>query len=135
MKAPNRASEMIHYEEQFRRMENNPILKSAVTWDEYSISLSSWYRKIGFVLSPSDFESFHYSIADGVASGATPVVWPWDGAKEIYTDDWVVANTDEAYDKIQSSLTNSVSALENREIINNKYGLDAVFLQLENTMW
>jgi len=135
MKAPNRASEMIYYEEQFRRMENNPILKSAVTWDEYSISLSSWYRKIGFVLSPSDFESFHYSIADGVASGATPVVWPWDGAKEIYTDDWVVANTDEAYDKIQSSLTNSVSALENREIINNKYGLDAVFLQLENTMW
>lgn len=135
MKAPNRSNEMKYYDEQFKRIENDPILNSAVKWDEYSISLSSWYRKIGFVLSPSDFESFHYSIADGVASGSIPVVWPWDGAKEIYTEDWVVTNTDEASNLIQSSITDSEIISSNREIINNKYGLEVIFSQLENTMW
>ena len=135
MKAPSRSSEMKYFEEQFERMENNPILKSAIKWDEYSISLSSWYRKIGFVLSPSDFESFHYSIADGVASGAMPVIWPWDGAKEIYTEDWVVTNTDEAVKAILSSDVESEIISTNREIINNKYGFEVIFSQLENVMW
>ena len=116
-------------------MENNPILKSAIKWDEFSISLSSWYRKIGFVLSPSDFESFHYSIADGVASGAIPIVWPWDGAKEIYTGDWVVPNTDEAMNAILSSVPDSEIISSNREVINKKYGFEVIFSKLENEMW
>jgi len=135
MKAPNRSSEMKYYEDQFRRMKEDPILKSAIKWDEYSISLSSWYRKIGFVLSPSDFESFHYSIADGVASGAIPIIWPWDGAKGIYTEEWVVRNTEEASDLILSSNTDSEIISSNREVINEKYGFEVVFSQLENEMW
>ena len=135
MKAPNRSSEMKYYEEQFERMEKNPILKSAIEWDEYSISLSSWYRKIGFVLSPSDFESFHYSIADGVASGAIPVIWPWDGAKEIYTGDWVVTDTEEASKEILSSDMDSETIMENRKLVTQKYGFEVIFSKLENEMW
>ena len=96
MKAPNRAKEMEYYLDQFNRIESDPLLKKSVSWDGYSTSIASWYRKIGFVLSPSDFESFHYSIADGVSSGAIPVIWPWEGAKEIYTGDWLIQNTEDA---------------------------------------
>ena len=134
MKAPNRASEMEYYEKQFERINNDPLLKSSVSWDEYSISLSSWYRKIGFVLSPSDFESFHYSIADGVASGAVPVIWPWDGAKEIYTEEWVIENTEDAASSILSTNFGS-DEQSNRKLIDEKYGQEVIFSKLENEMW
>ena len=134
MKAPNRAKEMEFYSSQFERIDNDPLLKSSVSWDEYSISLSSWYRKIGYVLSPSDFESFHYSIADGVASGAVPIIWPWDGAKEIYTDDWVIENTEDALSTILSTDFGSKEQI-NRKLIEEKYGLEAIFSKLENEMW
>ena len=134
MKAPNRASEMEYYEKQFERINSNPLLKSSVTWDEYSVSLSSWYRKIGFVLSPSDFESFHYSIADGVASGAIPIIWPWDGAKEIYTEDWVIENTEDAVSTILSTNFDS-DEQSNRKLIVEKYGQEVIFSKLENEMW
>ena len=134
MKAPNRSKEMEYYSSQFKRIDNEPLLKSSVSWDEYSVSLSSWYRKIGFVISPSDFESFHYSIADGVASGAVPIIWPWDGAKEIYTEDWVIENTGEALSKILST-TFGDQEQSNRELIEQKYGLEVIFSRLENEMW
>ena len=134
MKAPNRAKEMEYYSSQFDRINTEPLLKSSVSWDEYSVSLSSWYRKIGFVLSPSDFESFHYSIADGVASGAVPIIWPWDGAKEIYTEDWVIENTGEALSKILSTKFGDQEH-SNRELIEQKYGLEVIFSKLENEMW
>ena len=134
MKAPNRAKEMEYYSSQFDRINNEPLLKSSVSWNEFSISLSSWYRKIGYVLSPSDFESFHYSIADGVASGAVPVIWPWDGAKEIYTDDWVIENTEDALSRILSTDFGSEEQ-KNRKLIEEKYGLKAIFSKLENEMW
>ena len=134
MKAPNRSKEMEYYSSQFERIDNEPLLKSSVSWDEYSVSLSSWYRKIGFVISPSDFESFHYSIADGVASGAVPIIWPWDGAKEIYTEDWVIENTGEALSKILST-TFGDQEQSNRELIEQKYGLEVIFSKLENEMW
>ena len=134
MKAPNRASEMEYYEKQFERINNDPLLKSSVSWGEYSISLSSWYRKIGFVLSPSDFESFHYSIADGVASGAVPVIWPWDGAKEIYTEEWVIENTEDAASSILSTNFGS-DEQSNRKLIDEKYGQEVIFSKLENEMW
>ena len=38
MKAPNRAKEMEYYSSQFERIDNEPLLKSSVSWNEYSVS-------------------------------------------------------------------------------------------------
>lgn len=43
-----------------------------------------WFQNIGFILSPSDFESFHMAVPEGMSSGTIPVVWDWDGAADIY---------------------------------------------------
>jgi len=134
MKAPNRAKEMEYYSSQFERIDNEKHLKSSVSWDEYSISLSSWYRKVGYVLSPSDFESFHYSIADGVASGAIPIIWPWDGAKEIYTADWLIQNTEEAANHILNTEISLDTIKSNRELIREKYGINFIFGELEKLL-
>ena len=134
MKAPNRAKEMEYYSSQFERIDNETHLKSSVSWDEYSISLSSWYRKVGYVLSPSDFESFHYSIADGVASGAIPIIWPWDGAKEIYTADWLIQNTEDAANHILNTEISLDTIKSNRELIREKYGINFIFGELEKLL-
>ena len=134
MKAPNRAKEMEYYKDQFNRIESDPILKKSVSWDGYSTSIASWYRKIGFVLSPSDFESFHYSIADGVSSGAIPVIWPWEGAKEIYTGDWLIQNTEDAADYILNADSGQNVIESNRQLIKDRYGTNFVFSELEKLM-
>ena len=136
MQSPSRSSEMEYYNTQFARMENNPRLRDAVKWEGHTLALAPWYRKIQYVLSPSDFESFHYSIADGVASGSLPILWPWDGSEDIYHEDWVIENTHKAVEKIKklSQSDYSEQLVENRKLIRKEYGIDKIFPQLEKAM-
>ena len=47
-------------------------LRDAVVFDDFGPDVGSWLRRIGFVLSTSDDESFHLAPAEGMASGAVP---------------------------------------------------------------
>ncbi|MCK7544314.1 glycosyltransferase [Marinobacter bryozoorum] len=85
----NRPEEMAWYETQYRRLEEDPLLKGAVIFDPHGNDMPEWYAGIDFALSTSDFESFHFTIADGAASGCTPIILPWEGADEIYPKEWV----------------------------------------------
>ena len=80
----NRPEEMAYYEKQYVRIKENKLLKDAVIFDGFGPDMAEWYRKIGYVLSTSDYESFHLSVADCLASGGQPVVFDWDGAESLY---------------------------------------------------
>ncbi|MFF5790424.1 glycosyltransferase [Paeniglutamicibacter sp. NPDC012692] len=84
-----RPAEMAFYAEQYERIQNDPLLRGAVTFDGHGNDMAEWYRKIGVALSVSDFESFHYTLADGAASGAVPVSLAWAGAEFIYPESWL----------------------------------------------
>ncbi|MCK2042175.1 glycosyltransferase [Chromohalobacter sp. TMW 2.2308] len=84
-----RSEEIAWYEAQYRRLEEDPLLKNAVIFDPHGNDMPGWYAGIDYVLSMSDFESFHFTVADGAAAGCIPVILPWDGAAEIYPSDWV----------------------------------------------
>ena len=71
----NRPDEMSFYDEQYRRIDTDPLLVGAVTFDAHGNDMADWYRKVGVVLSLSDFESFHLTLPDGAASGALPPAW------------------------------------------------------------
>jgi glycosyltransferase involved in cell wall biosynthesis len=98
----NRPEEMAWYETQYRRLEEDPLLKGAVIFDPHGNDMPEWYAGIDFVLSTSDFESFHFTIADGAASGCTPIILPWEGADEIYPKEWVYPDTKAAAEGIKS---------------------------------
>ncbi|ASK18006.1 glycosyltransferase [Halomonas sp. N3-2A] len=98
----NRPEEMAWYEVQYRRLEEDPLLKGAVIFDPHGNDMAEWYAGINFALSTSDFESFHFTIADGAASGCTPIILPWDGADEIYPKEWVYSNPKIAAEGIKS---------------------------------
>ncbi len=73
-----------YYVSLFKRINASPVLRHRVIFDPAGKDVEQWLRLVGSVLSPSDFESFHVAVAEGVASAALPVVWNWEGAGEIY---------------------------------------------------
>lgn len=101
-----RKQEMEFYEAQYNRIENDPSLIGGVTFDEHGSDMQGWYQKIGIALSVSDFESFHYTIADGAASGAVPVSLAWPGADQIYPALWLGNSVEALAQRIQSSNEN-----------------------------
>ena len=78
-----------HYFEAFRRVQRSPLLRDAVVFDDAGPDVPAWLRRIGFVLSVSDDESFHVGPAEGMASRAVPVVRHWPGAETIYDKRWI----------------------------------------------
>ena len=79
-----------YYTRQYERIEKiNAQSPGAVNFDPYGDDMEQWYRKIGSVLSVSDFESFHLTLADGSASGAVPYSLLWPGSDLIYPHEWL----------------------------------------------
>jgi glycosyltransferase involved in cell wall biosynthesis len=78
-------------EQVLRRVRSTPALADGVVFDAYGPDVGAWLRKIGWVLSLSDDESFHLAPAEGMASGAVPLIRPWPGAETIYDRRWIVA--------------------------------------------
>jgi glycosyltransferase involved in cell wall biosynthesis len=80
----------------FERIEQDPLLRGAVHFDTPGRDMARWYRRVGHVLSMSDIESFHLAAAEGMASGAVPVIRPWPGAADIYGKEWIHASVEDA---------------------------------------
>jgi hypothetical protein len=60
-----------------------------VVFDDAGPDVAAWLRRVGFVLSTSDDESFHVAPAEGMASRAVPVIRHWPGAETIYDQRWI----------------------------------------------
>lgn len=82
-------AERDHYTEALRRVQRSPLLRGAVVFDDAGPDVPAFLRRIGFVLSTSDDESFHVSPAEGMSSGAVPVIRHWEGAETIYDPRWI----------------------------------------------
>ena len=70
----------------FERIGSSRLLQEHVVFSPFGPDMGSWLRSVGWLLSPSDHESFHLAPAEGMASGALPVFWPRDGVEQIFTD-------------------------------------------------
>jgi glycosyltransferase involved in cell wall biosynthesis len=90
-----REDEMAFYNAQYERIETSSLLKNSVIFDPEGNDMAEWYRGIGIAISTSDFESFHFTLADGAASRALPVGLAWPGAEWIYPESWIVTGTKE----------------------------------------
>ena len=84
--------ERSHYFDAFRRVQRSPLLRDAVVFDDGGPDVPAWLRRIGFILSVSDDESFHMAPAEGMASRAVPAIRHWPGAETIYDTRWIGEN-------------------------------------------
>ncbi|WP_344972771.1 glycosyltransferase [Salinactinospora qingdaonensis] len=85
----NRPEERAYYERTYRRIQRSQTLTDSVVFDPFGPDTAVWLRRVGFVLSTSDDESFHRAPAEGAASGGVPVVLSWPGAEAIYAPHWL----------------------------------------------
>jgi glycosyltransferase involved in cell wall biosynthesis len=95
----------------------DPLLREAVVFDPHGPDVAEWFRKIGIVLSMSDFESFHLAVAEGIASGSVPIIRNWDGAGEIYSGERIVATPAEAAEAILDAVTQGETVARQREAL------------------
>ena len=82
-------AERAHYAAALRRVQRSPLLRGAVVFDDAGPDVPAWMRRVGFMLSTSDDESFHVAPAEGMASRAVPVLRHWPGAETIYDTRWI----------------------------------------------
>ena len=102
MHSASRKPEMDYYRAQYQRIEDNGWQDSVIF--EGHGPIDTWLQKIGYMLSVSDFESFHLAPAEGMASGALPVVFDWEGARTIYPDQCVYRSVDDASNAVLSDM-------------------------------
>lgn len=105
-----RPEEMAYYQEQYARIErlNRDAGEEVVIFDPQGDDMAQWYQRIGIVLSTSDFESFHLTLADGAASGSDAVSLAWDGADLIYPDSMLFADIPSMAESLLSAGTREV---------------------------
>lgn len=139
MHAKGRREELALYEAQYDRLRQDPELHRAVVFHPEGNDVAAFYGLVDHILSPSDFESFHYALADGVLSGCHPLVWPWQEAEAIYHPDWIVGSTAEAADRILAfrALPPALRAealARNRALVCGRYGSGRVFAALTDML-
>jgi hypothetical protein len=91
--------EQCYYKELYLRRDHSAFANS-VTFDPFGDDVAIWLSKIGFVLSTSDHEGSHQAVAEGMASGAIPIIRNWKGADAIYPPKYVFRTADEAVELI-----------------------------------
>ncbi|MGP9607487.1 glycosyltransferase [Glutamicibacter sp. AOP33-2CA-4] len=101
-----RVEEMEFYEAQYARIEESPLLQGAVAFDPQGDDMAQWYQQIGVAVSTSDFESFHFTLADGAASRALPVGLAWPGSEWLYPKEWLFTDTELAAKHVAGIVSN-----------------------------
>jgi glycosyltransferase involved in cell wall biosynthesis len=96
-----------HYAAALHRIQRSPLLRGAVVFDQAGRDVPAWLRRVGFVLSTSDDESFHVAPVEGMVSGAVPVVRPWPGADTVYDTRWIHPDT--------AAMAAAIAALDTEE--------------------
>jgi len=132
MHAPSRVKELDYYYDTYKMIEHLN-LSDYVDFEGWGANVRDWYESIDVILSPSENESFHYAVADGVLSGCLPIVWNWKESDRIYPHHWIVTTIDDAIAYIIEYLScdNSYEILsENRDYIKERYGLINIFPQM-----
>lgn len=133
---PSRAQEMERFAEEFRRIEQDPVLQGKVHFYGWGNDVAAFYRKVDHILSPSDSESFHYALADGVLAGCHPVIWDRADAGRLFSPDWVVQETAAAAQEIlrfraQDPAARLRELKANRSLLVDRYGSSEVYAKLD----
>lgn len=127
----NNEVERAHYDDVFNKIENSPFKKNVIFegWGD----VSEWLKKIGYVLSVSDYESFHMAPIEGMASGAYPVVLRREGVNTIFPKQYIFEEISETLNFI----TNNQDFKESNQkllksFVKENYGLETVCSNLKD---
>jgi glycosyltransferase involved in cell wall biosynthesis len=99
--------ERLYYEEFYAMVRRRPF-RGAIAFVEHDGDVAGWFERVGFILSTSEHEGSHQAVAEGMASGAVPVIRDWRGASRLYPREYVFSGVDEAVEQIVRHARDSV---------------------------
>lgn len=108
----NRPEEIEYYKNIFKRINESPLLRYKVIFDPPGDDVNQWLSLVGYILSPSDAESFHMAVGEGILTGCYPIIWDWEGAKQLWGEDFVIQTSNDA--------KNIILAINQESLINNQ---------------
>lgn len=123
-----REDERAWYLEQYDRIRASEW-GGRVHFDPPGDDVPDWLRQVGYLVSASDFESFHVAIGEAMSSGALPVVWDWLGAAGIWPNEFMVHDVDEAASLVRRlSADPGLAALREglKDWVSQRYGQQVV---------
>jgi glycosyltransferase involved in cell wall biosynthesis len=122
--------ERTFFEQQLARIEATPALAEAVELEPPDDAVEAWCTRVGFILSPSDLESFHLALAEGMASRAVPVVRRRPGAAELFGEQWLHDGVEAMAEAVAGIAAGGWEAAGEaaRAYVRDRYGLDVVGL-------
>jgi glycosyltransferase involved in cell wall biosynthesis/Flp pilus assembly protein TadD len=91
-----------------------PKLNIPVSFDGWVDDVPGYLRDKDYVISTSLFESFHYSIAEGMASGLAPLIHDWFGASYLYPEEFLFTTPQTCVDLIKRLEKEDQSAIGKR---------------------
>ncbi|MGB3828842.1 MAG: glycosyltransferase, partial [Ornithinimicrobium sp.] len=109
--APFPSATGLNYQREFARRLEEDGLHEHVEIRGFTTRLEELYEGVGFVLSCSRREGYGVAFAEGVASGAVPILRDWpifaslDAAARTFSPEWVVQTPAEAAARIRGAST------------------------------
>jgi glycosyltransferase involved in cell wall biosynthesis len=91
-----RDDERRFFQQAYGRIESAPLLRGAVSFEDHGPNIPAFLRKVGIILSTSDWEGHQVALAEGMASGCVPVIIDRPGAREQYPDRWIHDSPEQA---------------------------------------
>ncbi|MEW5874826.1 MAG: glycosyltransferase [Candidatus Zixiibacteriota bacterium] len=100
-----------------------PRLNIPVTFHGWRQDMPAFYREMDYVISTSLFESFHYSIAEGMLSGCLPLIHSWRGAERLYPNECLFDTPMDAIALIDRYQASDLAGLQSkhRDFIASRY--------------
>lgn len=120
----SREHEVSYYRQIWCHINSTPSLRYRVIFDPPGNDIDQWFRMVGLVLSTSDSESFHMSVGEGMLTGATPLLWNWKGAADLWPSQFVVDSTQQAADVILNAEPPTTET--NRRYVLARHGAESV---------
>jgi len=114
-------------------LKQNPLPVCFEGWVE---DMPAWYADKGYVISTSLFESFHYSIAEGMASGLMPLIHNWYGADYLYPREYLFSDPDDCMRLLRQLESGDQTAKReiNRKYITERFNQDDKHAELLGLM-
>lgn len=111
MHSKGKSDEMAFYQTQYDRIKDNGWEENVI-FEGYG-PINEWLRKIGWIISTSDNESFHLAVAEGMASGSIPMILNWKGARAIYNQEFIFNDVITAVNSVENLRFKSEQSLKN----------------------
>jgi len=107
-----------------------------ISFDGWVEDIPVWMADKDYVMSTSLFESFHYSIAEGMASGLMPLIHDWYGADRIYPKEYLFTDPDRCLDLLKRFEASEIPAIAqaNRQFIAKRYDVDDKVRQISGVL-